>query len=107
MLRKIQIKAKRIISLKRFHPWIFSGAINIKPNDLQDGETVQVVAPDGEVLAVGHYQDASIAIRIIAFEDVEPNQDFWNQKIQNAYKFIMKWLSYNVTLLVCTKISKH
>lgn len=85
MLRKIQIKAKRIISLKRFHPWIFSGAINIKPNDLQDGETVQVVAPDGEVLAVGHYQDASIAIRIIAFEDVEPNQDFWNQKIQNAY----------------------
>lgn len=71
-------------SLKRFHPWIFSGAIARKDEDLQEGEIVRVLSSQGEFLAVGHYQIGSIAVRVLSFKDIEINEDFWSTRLNNA-----------------------
>ena len=70
----------------RFHPWIFSGAINHSDNDLQDGETVRVLTASGNFIAVGHYQMGSIAVRVLSFEDEEINHDFWKKRLAAALR---------------------
>jgi 23S rRNA (cytosine1962-C5)-methyltransferase len=75
-------------SLKRFHPWVFSGAIKRKPEDLEDGDLVEVFSAQGEYLGTGHYQPAgSISVRIITFDEVDIDADFWVQKITQAYTY--------------------
>jgi 23S rRNA (cytosine1962-C5)-methyltransferase len=75
-------------SLKRFHPWVFSGAIKKKPDGLADGDIVEVYSGQDEFLGVGHYQQGgSITVRIFSFEPIEPNQAFWEYKINQAYQF--------------------
>lgn len=88
----IQLKPHKEESLLRFHPWVFSGAIqriqldNDYPYDTpQEGELVCVTQYDGKVLGVGHYQVGSIAVRMLAFGlDTLPT-DFWVTRIQSAY----------------------
>jgi 23S rRNA (cytosine1962-C5)-methyltransferase len=72
-------------SAKRFHPWIFSGAIKKINGKVSEGDVVKVFSSDGEFLAVGHYQIGSIAVRIFSFKDAEPDDNFWNEKIRQAY----------------------
>jgi 23S rRNA (cytosine1962-C5)-methyltransferase len=72
-------------SLKRFHPWIFSGAIAKAEGKPQEGDLVHVYAANGEFLAMGHCQIGSIAVRILSFEPVEANDEFWKLKIQKAW----------------------
>ncbi|HSI90112.1 MAG TPA: hypothetical protein VK927_03300, partial [Adhaeribacter sp.] len=75
-------------SLKRFHPWVFSGAIKKKPADLADGDVVEVYSAKNEFLGMGHYQPGgSISVRIISFKQTEPDADFWREKIQTAYNY--------------------
>lgn len=75
-------------SLKRFHPWVFSGAIKKKPDGLADGDLVEVYSAEGEFLGIGHFQQGgSISVRIFSFEDTEINQEFWESKIYTAYHF--------------------
>lgn len=71
-------------SLKRYHPWIFSGAIVRLPEMLTEGETVRVESHDGRYLATGHYQVGSISVRVLSFRDVEIDSTFWQQKISAA-----------------------
>jgi 23S rRNA (cytosine1962-C5)-methyltransferase len=71
----------------RRHPWIFSGAIRHKDTNLEDGEIVEVLSFDKHFLGIGHYQDASIAIRIISFEPTSIDADFWYAKIKKAYDY--------------------
>jgi 23S rRNA (cytosine1962-C5)-methyltransferase len=71
----------------RKHPWIFSGAIKQKDADLKDGEIVEVLSYDKMFLGIGHYTDASIAIRIISFEPLTIDADFWYNKIKKAYDY--------------------
>jgi len=84
---KLYLKKKKDQAVLRKHPWIFSGAIRNMETQPADGDTVEVFSHDGRFLAMGHYHDGSIAVRIIAFEQVEANQDFWTQKIKNAYAY--------------------
>lgn len=80
------LKPNKEASLIRQHPWVFSGALKHIPAGLEDGEVVQVVATDGRVLATGHYNDGSIAVRVLAFGETEINADFWQQRVAEAYQ---------------------
>ena len=88
----IRLKPHKEESLLRFHPWVFSGAIRSIQLDVdyphaepQEGEIVQVVATDGKVLGVGHYQIGSIAVRMLAFGVSELPANFWLDRIAEAY----------------------
>lgn len=82
---KIILKPGKEQSLKRYHPWIFSGAIQTNTQQLSEGELVEVYSSNNEFLAIGHYQIGSIAVRIISFKKETIDQDFWNKKIQSAF----------------------
>lgn len=86
-MKVILLKAKREASVQRFHPWVFSGGIAQKPDDLEDGEWVQVHSREGILLGQGHYQAGSIMVRLLTFGAEAIDQDFWNQKIQRAYAY--------------------
>lgn len=74
-------------SLRRFHPWIFSGAIKKIKGPVQEGDIVDVYSNQDEYLGTGHIQDGSIAVRIFSFEPIDPKIDFWKAKIQKAYDY--------------------
>lgn len=84
MYKTIQIKKGKEESLKRFHPWIFSGAINRIDKDVQEGDVVCVITINGDFIAVGHYQIGSIAVRVLSFEDIEINLSFWKERLASA-----------------------
>jgi len=81
----IQLKPKKEESLQRFHPWVFSGAIQRIDGKPAEGDLVEVLDNKRNFLAIGHYQIGSIAVRVISFENIPVNADFWNRKIQLAY----------------------
>ncbi len=87
---KINLKPKKEFPVLRFHPWIFSGAIASKMGVAKDGDIVKVYSSKGDFLAMGHYYEGSIAVKIFAFEEVEPNRDFWQQKLQKAFDIRQK-----------------
>ena len=87
------LKPHKEESLKRFHPWVFSGAIakvvldaSHKAAEPQEGELVCVRSAANEVMGVGHWQIGSIAVRILAFGVEELPKDFWNERIRAAYQ---------------------
>lgn len=82
--KKIKLKPKKEESLKRFHPWIFSGAVQQKDASLQEGEVVNVYTAADEFIAVGHYQIGSIEVRVLSFEEEEINSEFWEKRLSVA-----------------------
>lgn len=82
-------------SLRRFHPWLFSGAvfkIICEEEDLQEGDLVRIVdsvkdeeGTHYEFIAIGHYQVGSIAVRVLTFEDEEINSAFWSRRLREAF----------------------
>lgn len=84
-IAKIFLKPGKEQSLKRFHPWVFSGAIGKSEGNPEEGDPVNVYSADGEFLAMGHCQIGSIAVRILSFEAVNPDFDFWRMKIEKAW----------------------
>ena len=83
---RIILKSGKDQSLRRYHPWVFSGAIKkIKGKEPAEGDVVYVYDNKDEFLGLGHYQKSTIAVRIISFEEVDVNADFWRQKIMKAY----------------------
>jgi 23S rRNA (cytosine1962-C5)-methyltransferase len=84
---KIILGSGKDQSPKRFHPWIFSGAISKGNAELADGDVVEVYSNKNEYLCTGHYQKGSIAIRIFSFEQINPDTAFWKEKIQKAYNY--------------------
>ena len=81
----VHLKPKKEESLKRFHPWVFSGAIQRIDGKVTEGELVKVVDAVGNFFALGHCQIGSIAVRVISFEDTTVNDAFWSLKISRAY----------------------
>ena len=84
MYKHIVLKPGREDSLMRFHPWVFSGAIKHLDNDVAEGEVVRVLSSDGTFLAVGHYQEGSIAVRVLSFRDVPIDDNFWYARLSSA-----------------------
>ncbi len=87
---KIILKKRRDQAVRRFHPWIFSGAIYKIEGKPQDGELVEVYAANNDFLAIGHYHDGSIAVRIISFQQTPINASFWKEKIESAYDYRLR-----------------
>jgi len=90
---KIVLKSGKDQALKRFHPWIFSGAIKKMYGSVSEGDLVVVYSNKDEFLGIGHYQIGSIAIRIVSFKEVTPDFDFWKNKIESAWN-LRKNLGY-------------
>ncbi|MEG1684513.1 MAG: class I SAM-dependent rRNA methyltransferase [Bacteroides sp.] len=83
--KKVYLKPGKEESLKRFHPWIFSGAINRIEGEPEEGEIVNVHTSKGEFIAMGHFQIGSISVRVLSFNEEEANLDFWKKKFTVAY----------------------
>lgn len=84
-MKQIYLKRGKEESLLRFHPWIFSGAIHHVDSGIEEGDVVRVVTEKGDFIAVGHYQQGSIAVRILTFNNVEIDDEFWRSRIHSAY----------------------
>ncbi|MEI6347488.1 MAG: class I SAM-dependent rRNA methyltransferase [Bacteroidota bacterium] len=82
----IILKKGKDEAIRRFHPWIFSGAIHKIIGEPEEGDLVNVLSANQEWLALGHYGSESIAVRIISFDNIEINQEFWKNKINNAFE---------------------
>ena len=84
MYKSIYLKKGKEESLRRFHPWVFSGAIHHADEDIEEGETVRIIAENGDFIATGHFQIGSIAVRVLSFNDIEINDEFWKNRLQQA-----------------------
>lgn len=83
---KVFLKPKKEESLQRFHPWVFSGAIQYIDGKPAEGELVEVYASNKTFLAIGHYQIGSIAVRVLTFTQAVIDAQFWYDKVVSAYK---------------------
>ena len=83
-MKQIYLKRGKEESLLRFHPWVFSGAIHHADNGIEEGDVVRVVTEKGDFIAVGHYQQGSISVRVLTFNDVEIDDSFWHSRLQSA-----------------------
>jgi len=82
----IQLYPKKTQSIERRHPWIFSGAIDLASEGLEDGDLVTVQDKNGKFLAKGHFQNATIAVRVLSFEDIAIDEVFYTSKIESAFR---------------------
>ena len=87
---QVILKSGKDEAVKRFHPWIFSGAIKKIHGEPQDGDNVEVYSNREEFLGIGHYQDSSITVRVFSFEKNKPDFEFWKSKLQAAYEYRKK-----------------
>ncbi len=84
--KNIILKRGKEDSLDRFHPWVFSGAINSLPENIEDGEIVNVLTSDRRHIGVGHYQIGSITVRILDFDDRAIDNVFFASRLEAAYR---------------------
>ena len=85
-MNKVYLKSGKEESLKRFHPWVFSGAISKVEGKVQEGDIVDVYTSGNEFIARGHYQIGSIMVRVLTFNEQETiDATFWKNRLQEAY----------------------
>ena len=99
MYKNVYLKRGKEESLLRFHPWVFSGALHHTDEGIEEGEVVAVVTSDGSVAALGHYQEGSIAVRILTFFDklsdetaqneTSIDRTFWIRRLSSALQMRM------------------
>lgn len=82
----LYLKKGKEESLKRFHPWVFSGAVQRIDGQPEEGNLVRVLSNDGKFLALGQWQIGSIAVRVLSFEDIEINRIFWHSRLVAALR---------------------
>lgn len=82
----IILKKGKEESVERFHPWLFSGAIDSMSGPVEEGDLVAVQKRDGTIVGFGHCAVGSIAVRLLTFGDQPPGDDFWQRKIEQAYR---------------------
>lgn len=80
----IILKRGKEESLDRFHPWVFSGAIARQPDSVEEGDVVRVIASDGRLIGLGHYQIGSIAVRMLLWDDGDIDEAFYTGRLQSA-----------------------
>ena len=86
MMKQVYLKRGKEDSLLRFHPWVFSGAIQRADDGIEEGEVVRVLTSNGDFIAIGHYQIGSIAVRVLSFHDVAIDADFWASRLTSALR---------------------
>lgn len=83
--KSVFLKKGKEDSLLRFHPWIFSGAIQSADDGIHEGDIVKVFTVNGDFIAIGHYQLGSIAVRVLTFEDSTIDLSFWKSRLLSAF----------------------
>lgn len=86
MYKSIYLKKGKEESLRRFHPWVFSGAIAHADEGIEEGDIVRVITCGGDFIALGHYQVGSIAVRVLSFEDITIDDAFWQERLSSALR---------------------
>ena len=86
MMYTFTLRRGKAESLKRFHPWVFSGAIDRCDGKPQEGDVVRVVSHEGEMLGYGHCQIGSIAVRMLTFSEKPVDDAFWQQRLAEAFR---------------------
>lgn len=71
-------------SLKRFHPWVFSGAVHHIEGEPSEGDIVEVLNHEGRFIALGHWQIGSIAVRVLTFKRQKIDAEFWKKRLSTA-----------------------
>ena len=71
-------------SLKRFHPWIFSGAVHHIEGEPKEGDLVEVLNSEGRFVAIGHWQVGSTAVRVLTFNRQNIDVEFWEKRLETA-----------------------
>lgn len=82
--KKVFLKPGKEDSLRRFHPWVFSGALARVEGEPEEGEVVDVYTSKKDFIACGHYQIGSIAVRVLSFKQETIDADFWKRRLQVA-----------------------
>lgn len=90
---QVFLKPHRDEAIRRFHPWVFSGAIARTKGQVADGEMVEVCDSRGEYLATGHFYNGNIAVKIFSYQKGVPDVAFWAQKLQKAYNIRQQLLA--------------
>ena len=84
--KKITLRRGKEESLKRFHPWVFSGAIAHADPAIEEGDVVSVFGSDGTHIGNGHYQVGSIMVRILAWGDIAIDDAFYSDRLRQAWR---------------------
>lgn len=84
-MQTIFLRKGKSESLKRFHPWVFSGAISHTDGELKEGDLVRVVSNSDELMGYGHYQIGSIAVRMLTFSEEPIDLTFWETRLKEAF----------------------
>ena len=100
----VQIRKQKTESILRKHPWIFSGAIESDTSQIEDGDVVTATDNRGNFLAIGHFQHATIALRVLSFENVSIDQDFFQHRIENAVELRIKLGLFDTGNTICRLI---
>ena len=81
----IQLKMGREASVGFRHPWVFSGAIESIPDNLEEGVLVHVADRNGRIIGTGTFEgDASIAVRVFDFVEIEITEEWILKRIEQA-----------------------
>lgn len=84
--KKIILKRGKEESLKRLHPWVFSGAIDQWDDSIEEGDLVSVYTHDGKFVGNGHFQVGSISVRILSFDSEAIDEEFFSKRLNAAMK---------------------
>ena len=82
----IQLKKGKDEAVRRFHPWVFSGAIASAAENLQAGDTVTVTDFQGNILGTGFCESDSIAVKMLCFENRKIDEWFFLDRFSKAFE---------------------
>jgi len=86
MNKQVTLKKGKESSLERMHPWIFSGAIATLSEEIESGEVVDVLRHDGQFLAKGHFNEGSLAIKVLSRENEVIDAAWYAERLKQAYQ---------------------
>jgi len=87
-MKSVYLKPNKEVSVKRYHPWIYSGAIHdFKNLNIDDGELVKVFDNKNNFLGIGFFSKSPIAVKLISLEETEINKSFWIKKLKRAIDY--------------------
>lgn len=84
-MKTLYLRKGKEESLDRYHPWVFSGALTTMPDDVEEGDLVQVAAADGRIIGTGHFQIGSIAVRMLIFGEGVVDDEFYRTRLSQAF----------------------
>ena len=103
-MKKAFLKRRKDQPVRRFHPWVFSGAIARYDEMPVDGEVVEVYSHEEEFLAIGHYTDANIQIRILSFKEQPIDAAFWQNRFRQAFQYRQELQVYHPEKTTCFRL---